>query len=89
MARRARNDEVTCNCAAYRFPHREGGGACEPDDDHGECGSCGGSGGGDRPMHCPMCSGTGTRPGWKGGDDDRDYDDDYDDYDDDPRSDYF
>ena len=30
MKRKPRKGEYTCNCRAYEFPHRMGGGACSP-----------------------------------------------------------
>ena len=79
MAKRIkRPGEVTCTCDAYDFPHREDGGKCceetrNPDD--GSCYTCGGSGGGDYPMHCTSCGGSGVRREKRSKY--REYDDDY------------
>lgn len=49
MGRRSRKGEVTCNCKAYKFPHRMCGGKCKGiefvaeffnDNTWGECRSC-------------------------------------------------
>lgn len=38
----------------------------EADDDcDGDCDRCGGSGGGDAPMHCRSCNGSGRSPGYR------------------------
>lgn len=66
--RKRRPGEFPCNCKAYKFPHREGGGKClhggplMEEQDQGECGSCGGSGGGEGYWRCPACRGSGQRP---------------------------
>ena len=36
----------------------------EADDDDGDCYHCGGSGGGEKPMHCQSCGGSGRAPGY-------------------------
>lgn len=36
----------------------------EADDCDGDCYHCGGSGGGDAPMHCRFCRGSGRAPGY-------------------------
>lgn len=35
-------NQITCDCAAYKFPHRLGGGACQREDESGAyCRDCG------------------------------------------------
>ena len=61
--------QATCACSAYRFPHREGGGACSMKDgrdenDDGSCGDCQGTGigWGGPDSSCSSCGGSGSRP---------------------------
>ena len=57
-----------CECNAYRFPHREGGGKCEADapaedaeEDSPDCNSCRGTGigWGGPDSRCGTCGGSG------------------------------
>jgi len=51
-------DDSTCPCW-------EEFDADEYEQRQSECGVCGGSGGGERPMHCTACSGTGVSRSWR------------------------
>lgn len=79
--KRKRARGPVCSCDAYRFPHREGGGRCDPEAAREAalcCGTCGGSGGGEGYWRCTSCGGTGQRRMPRYRDSDEYADDEYD-----------